>query len=52
MSEQDKRPYAKQDKKISRLSIGYPERKRFEVLYQPWTPYKNLGSWLQFIWRF
>ncbi len=52
MSEQDKRPYADQVKKIPRLSIGHPERKRFEVLYQSWTPYKNLGSWLQFIWRF
>lgn len=52
MSEQDKQPYAKQDKKIPELKIGSPERKKFEVLYQPWTPYQRLGSWLQFIWRF
>lgn len=52
MSEQDKRPHARQDKKIPRLSISQPERKKFEVLYQPWTPYKRIGSWLQFIWRF
>jgi len=52
MSEQDKRQYARQDKKIPPLTIGQPERKKFEVLYQPYTPYKHLGSWLQFIWRF
>lgn len=52
MSEQDKRQYAKQDKKIPNLTIGGDERKKFEVLYQPWTPYKRLGTWLQFIWRF
>lgn len=52
MSEQDKQPYARQDKEIPKLSIGQPERKKFEVLYQPWTPYKRMGSWLQFIWRF
>jgi hypothetical protein len=53
MSEQDKQPYARQDKKIPRLTIGSTqERKKFEVLYQNWTPYKHLGSWLQFIWRF
>ena len=51
MSEQDKRPYARPDKKIPELKIGSPERKKFEVLYQNWTPYKRLGSWLQFIWR-
>ena len=51
MSEQDKRPYAEQDKKISRWGISSPERKKFEVLYQNYTPYKRLGSWLQFIWR-
>ena len=51
MSEQDKRPYAEQDKKIPRLILSQPERKKFEVLYSNWTPYKHLGSWLQFIWR-
>lgn len=52
MSEQDKRQYAKPDKKIPELKISQPERKKFEILYQPYTPYKHLGSWLQFIWRF
>ena len=52
MSEQDKRPYAEQVKKILRIGIYGEEKKRFEVLYQNWTPYKHLGSWLQFIWRF
>ena len=52
MSEQDKRQNARQDKKIPELSLSQPERKKFEVLYQSWTPYKRMGSWLQFIWRF
>lgn len=52
MSEQDKRPYARQDKKIPQLGLHQPERKKFEVLYNNYTPYKHLGSWLQFIWRF
>lgn len=51
MFEQDKRQNARQDKKISQLSLNQPERKKFEILYQPWTPYKRSGSWLQFIWR-
>ena len=51
MSEQDKRQYARQDKEIPRLSLSQPERKKFEVLYQSWTPYFRPGSWLQFIWR-
>ena len=51
MSKQDKRQYARQDKEISRLSLSQPERKKFEILYQNYTPYKHLGSWLQFIWR-
>ncbi len=53
MSEQNKRQNARPDKKIPDLTIGNnQERKKFEVLYQSWTPYKHLGSWLQFIWRF
>ena len=52
MSEQDKRQNARPDKKISGVGIYGEERKKFEVLYQNWTPYKHLGSWLQFIWRF
>ena len=51
MPEQDKQPYARQDKEIPRLVLSQPERKKFEVLYQNYTPYKHLGSWLQFIWR-
>lgn len=52
MFEQDKRPYAKQDKKVPELRLSQPERKKFEVLYQSWTPYFRAGSWLQFIWRY
>jgi hypothetical protein len=52
MSEQDKRQNARPDKKIPKLGIYGEERKRFEILYQPWTPYFRPGSWLQFIWRF
>ena len=52
MFEQDKRPYARQDTTFPRLEVTKAERKKIEVLYQPWTPYKRLGSWLQFIWRF
>ena len=51
MSEQDKQSYAKQDKRKFGVEFSQPERKKFEVLYQPWTPYKRMGSWLQFIWR-
>lgn len=47
MSEQDKQPYAKQDKKKSTV-----KEKKFEIVYKPYTPYGRLGSWLQFIWRF
>lgn len=47
MSEQDKRPYARQDKKET-----VDKEKKFEIVYKPYTPYGRLGSWLQFIWRF
>lgn len=52
MSEQDKQQYADKDKKIPIAGIYGKERKKFEVLYNNYTPYKHLGSWLQFIWRF
>lgn len=48
MSEQDKRQTPRE---IKELRFAQPDRKKFEVLYQSWTPYKRLGSWLQFIWR-
>lgn len=48
MSEQDKRQTPRE---IKELRFAQPERKKFEVLYQNYTPYKHLGSWLQFIWR-
>lgn len=51
MSEQDKRQYATQDNRVNELKFSQPERKKFEILYQNWTPYKSFGSWLQFIWR-
>ena len=51
MSEQDKRPYADKDNRIPKLGIYGKERKKFEVLYQSWTPYFRPGNWLQFIWR-
>ena len=37
-----------------RTIVDYQEapRKKFEVLYQNWTPYKRLGTWLQFIWKY
>lgn len=52
MSEQDKRPHARPDKKINTVGIYGQERKKFEILYQSWTPYFRPGAWLQFIWRF
>lgn len=48
MSEQDKRQTPRE---IKELRFTQPDRKKFEVLYQNYTPYKHLGSWLQFIWR-
>ena len=52
MSEQDKQPHARQDKKIPTIGIHSEEKKKFEIQFQPWTPYGRPGSWLQFIWRF
>ena len=52
MSERDKRQDSTNDNRVQQLGFHKPERKKFEILYQPWTPYFRPGSWLQFIWRF
>lgn len=52
MSEQDKRPYATNDNRVRQLGFHKEDEKKFEIVYKPYTPFGNIGHWLQFIWRF